>query len=57
MTFNKKKLEIGSNKNFGIFFSIIFFIIFLWPLLNENELRYWSLFVSLFFFSFSNIKF
>ena len=49
MTFNKKNKEITSNKIFGIFFSIFFFIIFLWPLLNENESSYWPIFVSLFF--------
>jgi hypothetical protein len=39
-----------SNRNFGIFFFIIFLIVALWPLLNSNEIRLWSLVISLVFF-------
>ncbi len=38
-----------SNKNFGIVFSIIFFLICLYPLLNNENIRLWSLFLSLIF--------
>ena len=47
MTKNKEKLP--SNKNFGIVFFLVFIIIGLWPLLENNEIRYWSIFTSLIF--------
>ena len=43
------KPKIGSNRSFGIVFFIVFFIISLWPLLNSNEIRIWSLIVSIIF--------
>ena len=46
----KTEIKIGSNRSFGIVFSIIFLIIALWPLLNEQSLRTWSLIISLIFF-------
>jgi len=39
----------SSNKSFGIVFFIFFFIISLYPLLENNEFRYWSLILSFFF--------
>ena len=42
----KQKIKIPSNKNFGIVFSIVFLIISLWPLLNQNDIRIWSLIIS-----------
>ena len=45
----KKKIKLPTNKNFGIVFFIIFLLIVLWPLLNENEIRIWSLVISLIF--------
>ena len=44
------KPNIGSNRSFGIVFFIVFLIISLWPLLNSNEIRIWSLLISLVFF-------
>ena len=46
----KTEIKIGSNRSFGIVFSIIFLIIALWPLLNEQSLRAWALIISLIFF-------
>ena len=46
---NNEKLKLPSNKNFGIVFFIVFFVIALWPLMNNHEIRYWSLFFSIFF--------
>ena len=46
----KTEIKIGSNRSFGIVFSIIFLIIALWPLLNEQSLRTWALIISLIFF-------
>ena len=45
----KKKIKLPTNKNFGIVFFIIFLLIALWPLLNENGIRIWSLVISLIF--------
>ena len=43
------KPKIGSNRSFGIVFFIVFLIISVWPLLNSNEIRIWSLIVSIIF--------
>lgn len=44
-----KYINMPSNKNFAIVFSIIFFLICLYPLLNNENIRSWSLFLSLIF--------
>jgi hypothetical protein len=44
------KIQLPSNRNFGIVFFIVFLLISLLPLLNEGEVRLWSLIVSLVFF-------
>ena len=44
-----KKIKIGSNKSFGVVFSIVFLIISLFPLLNDNSIRIWSIILSLIF--------
>ena len=51
---NKKITNIkrGSEKNFGIVFGIVFLIISLFPLLNNDVVRIWSL-TATFFFIFS----
>ena len=45
-----QKIKIGTNKSFGIVFSIVFLIIAFWPLVNGNEINYWSLAISIVFF-------
>tara|TARA_B100000787_G_scaffold105862_1_gene78521 strand:+ start:88 stop:477 length:390 start_codon:yes stop_codon:yes gene_type:complete len=45
-----KKIKIGSNKSFGLVFSIVFLIIALLPLINGNSIRIWSVILSLIFF-------
>ena len=45
-----KNIKLPSNRNFGIIFSIFFLIVALWPLLNQNEIRIWSLVISFIFF-------
>ena len=45
----QSKIIIGSNRSFGIVFFVVFLIISIWPLLDEKELRYWSLIVSIIF--------
>ena len=44
-----QKIKIGSNKSFGIVFSIVFLVIAFWPMLNGNEINYWSLLISVVF--------
>ena len=39
----------NSSKNFGILFFIIFLIYGLWPLLNQDAIRVWSLVIGFIF--------
>ena len=43
------EIKIGSNKSFGIVFFIVFFIIALFPLINNSEIRVWAVIISLIF--------
>ena len=43
------KKNISSNKSFGLVFFIVFLIIGLFPILNQNEVRIWSVILSLAF--------
>ncbi len=43
------EVKIGSNKSFGIVFFIVFLIIAIYPLLSQNEIRLWSLIISIIF--------
>ena len=45
-----QKEKLPSNRNFGLVFFVFFLIIGLWLLLGTNEIRYWSIFFSIFFF-------
>ena len=45
----QKEIKIGSNKSFGIVFFVIFIIVALWPLLKDENIRVWSLIVSIIF--------
>jgi len=51
-----KKNKINSNKSFGLVFVAVFLIIALWPLLNGNEIRIWSICISLIFLFLTIIK-
>ena len=42
-------IKISSNKSFGKVFSILFLIIAIFPLLNNENIRIWSLIVSIIF--------
>jgi hypothetical protein len=46
---NNNKIKIGSNKSFGIVFFIFFVIISLYPVVNKEEIRIWSLIISFIF--------
>ena len=45
----KSKIKISSNRSFGLVFFGFFLIVSFWPLLHENEIRIWSLIISLIF--------
>ena len=45
----KSKIKMGSNRNFGLVFFIVFLIVALWPLTYENPIRIWSVIISLIF--------
>ena len=38
-----------SNKSFGILFFVVFLIVALWPILKSEEIRIWSLVISIIF--------
>ena len=42
-------IKISSNRSFGIVFFIVFFLIALYPLINNEDIRIWSLIISLIF--------
>ena len=44
-----KDIKIGSNRSFGIVFFLVFLIIGLWPLLNNGDIRNWSVIISAIF--------
>ena len=43
---NNKK---NSNRTFGILFFLVFLVIGIWPILNNQGLRWWSIIISLIF--------
>ena len=45
-----KNIKTSSNKSFGIVFFIVFIIISLYPLLNQEDIRIWSLVIAFIFF-------
>ena len=46
---NTKDIKIGSNKSFGIVFAVVFGLIAFWPLIKDNDIRLWSLIISIIF--------
>ncbi len=46
----------SSSKSFGILFFIIFLVIGLWPLINEGQIRLWSLIISFILLIISFVK-
>ena len=49
-------IKISSNRSFGIVFFIVFILIAFYPLINQGEVRIWSVLVSLFFLIFGIIN-
>ena len=44
------KIKISSNRNFGLVFFVVFLIVALWPLKHDEDIRLWSLALSIIFF-------
>ena len=42
-------IKISSNRSFGIVFFIVFLLVSIYPLINDEEIRIWSLIISLIF--------
>ena len=40
---------LPSNRNFGIVFFVVFVIISFWPLLNDGNIKVWSIILAIFF--------
>ena len=49
MTSNSK-IKTSSNRSFGLVFFVVFLIVALWPLKHEEDIRLWSLALSIIFF-------
>ena len=44
-----KDIKIGSNRSFGIVFFTVFFLISIYPLLEDGNVRIWSLIIAIIF--------
>ena len=42
--------KLPSNRSFGLLFFFVFIIIGLWPIINSESIRIWSIVISLIFF-------
>tara|TARA_B100001564_G_scaffold348889_1_gene351351 strand:+ start:62 stop:451 length:390 start_codon:yes stop_codon:yes gene_type:complete len=45
----RTEIKISSNKSFGVVFFIVFLIVSIYPLINNGELRIWSLITAIIF--------
>ena len=45
-TSQSDEVKIGSNRAFGLVFVVVFLVIALWPLLNDEPVRNWSLWIA-----------
>ena len=45
----KDDIKLPSNRSFGIVFCLVFLIIALYPLINNDDIRVWSLIIGLIF--------
>ena len=46
---SNSKIKISSNRSFGLVFFVVFLIVALWPLKYEEDIRLWSLSLSIVF--------
>ena len=49
-------MKRSSEKSFGILFSLVFFIVSIWPLLEGNTIRFWALSLSFIFLIIAFLK-
>ena len=42
-------IKISSNRSFGIVFFVVFFLVAIYPLIHNEEIRIWSLIISIIF--------
>ena len=49
MNEKSEKIKISSNRSFGIVFFIVFLLIAIYPLINNESIRFWSLILSIIF--------
>ena len=47
---SKSEIKISSNRSLGLVFFVVFLIVALWPLKNAEDIRLWSLVLSIIFF-------
>ena len=47
---SKSEIKISSNRSLGLVFFVVFLIVALWPLKYEEDIRLWSLVLSIIFF-------
>ena len=45
----KDQVKVSSNRSFGFLFFVVFFVISLWPLKSQGDLRLWAFILSLVF--------
>ena len=43
------EVKLGSNRSFGVVFFVVFLLIALYPLINSQDIRLWSLIISIIF--------
>ena len=53
---NEKYSNMGSNRSFGVVFSVVFLIISFWPLFTEGTIRIWTIFIAILFLLISYFK-
>ena len=46
---NKDDIKLPSNRSFGLVFFVVFLIVALYPLINNEDIRVWSLIICLLF--------
>ena len=47
---SKSEIKISPNRSLGLVFFVVFLIVALWPLKNAEDIRLWSLVLSIIFF-------
>ena len=53
---NFSKIQRGTEKSFGILFTIVFLIVALYPMTNSERINIWALIIAAIFFMFALIR-